>query len=361
MSRSTKNPAIFNQISEFPLKERIMIEKATIREVLIDQLENISDLIKLKQIEIDMKCIFDIFRLLGKIREATIAFIFAFVTWEEEYTRYTPPKIYGCKDYIDEMLIVNTRILGASVIKTIFNFNLISGNILLLPMKSKTEVPIIDLDRASNDEIIKFASPDIDEMTTAYQALVAVLPDSLFRKLIDVGSCFDRPWSPPINRNDSLDERSILVSELLEKAIRKFESSSVRPNSVVQPAFRNGKIFSSSNAKLASSSSSKTNKNKVADKGVRNLSRVHTTRLTSSRKNAQDTTCKNTADNRSKATMNELRLPGLDDTSLSLESALSASSDLNASRSSAENISAMPLAPVSTNSLREWYFRENRR
>lgn len=339
MAMTTQNPAVFYQIAEHPLKERKMIEKATVRELFIDELEHIINLIKLKQIEVNMKCIYDIFHLLIKIREATIEFIYAFATWEEEYTRYTSPRIFGCKDYIDEILIKNKRILNLSIVKSILNFNLVSGNILLLPMRSKVEEGlIVDVDSATYEEIRKYASPDNESMAKAYQTLSTVIPDSLSQKVMDLETFINRPWIPPVNRNDALDRNSPLISELSENSVRKQYAAS--HSTVTSEKFLSK---SGSTSKFPSIS----RENKKIRLNTRDLMRRKDTNLSTSSKMTSET--RNSTGSPTK--YSTVILSKLDDSSLSSDTYHSSIGEQSYS-----NI--LPVIPLSTNSLREWYFRD---
>eukprot|EP01038_Epipyxis_sp_PR26KG_P010763 gene10763-14454_t len=188
--------ALYFQKSQVFQDEFKLVELTTIREIYVEELENIIKSMKEGK-AMDDAMIFNTFSLFNKVRNATMDVIDAAWRWQDIFTKPLRPQLLSC-DYLTERLIKHIDFVNGSNIRKMFNFQFKRGNVLLLPFPGVKIQPPIKLNTALAKEVYEFANPSEERLTHCYQMLLNTLSDEEYSKIVSLQEWLIESWIPRI-------------------------------------------------------------------------------------------------------------------------------------------------------------------
>lgn len=176
--------------------EFALVRAATVREEFLVRLSTLIHDVNLQQRENNDACILETFTLLNQLRESTLNISDAIEVWQQAFTKVVSPQLFGT-DYITGM-IKRQEFLITLKIRKIFNFNISTGNILMLPIasggiQSKNSGCTSDL----IDQMELYASPSAERIKRFYSMLEKFLPPKIFRLVLPLQTWVQNPWKAP--------------------------------------------------------------------------------------------------------------------------------------------------------------------
>ena len=221
MPEKEKFLAIFDQRAYHNLDERRLIETVSQLEIYIEKLISIVNANKTrKHAVLDLKHIYETFLYMNLVRQATFTFMEAVEVWQDGYTQVIRPTLLGC-DYLVKLFIKRMDFMNVAEIKRIFNFQVGSGNVLLIPMANRRvlESPV-QINSEIQEEINKLVNFDSEKVIRVYQVLINCLSNKQYAKLASLRNMLENTWVPKVE---------ILT---LQHHVSKLKSAmSSRPNS----------------------------------------------------------------------------------------------------------------------------------
>jgi hypothetical protein len=135
--------AIFFQKSKAKQDEFKLIELVTIREKCVGQLQSIiRDVKEARLSKKSPKVLLRVLKLFIEVRESTINLLLAISVWQETFTKPIRPQLMDC-DYIVDRIVNHIDFVNSSHVRKMLNFQILRGNVLLLPFPKNDVSTII--------------------------------------------------------------------------------------------------------------------------------------------------------------------------------------------------------------------------